>query len=174
MSVLLLPMLLLACGPDAQTVAEQLSSENPAIREDTARRARNFNDPAVVQGLIKSLDDPSEKVRLYSVESLILLEAKDAVPRLCEVMVSDPSEEVRREAIDALGRLEDPRAVPALVALLEQTADAQPPLNAIWAVGQLGDQQALPVLSRLRDNKDPFVAYNANQSLRRLRPPEQG
>ncbi|MCK6503148.1 HEAT repeat domain-containing protein [Myxococcota bacterium] len=170
----LLSLLVLGCGPGADTVAQQLSSDNPAVREDTARRARNFNDPAVVQALIAALDDPSDKVRLYSVESLILLEAKEAVPRLSEVMVTDSSEEVRREAIDALGRLEDPRAVPALVALLEQTADDKPPLNAIWAVGVLGDQQALPVLSRLRDNKDPYVAYNANQALRRLRPAGEG
>jgi HEAT repeat protein len=174
MTLGLLSLLLLACGPGADTVAQQLSSDNPAVREDTARRARNFDDPAVVQALIVALDDPSAKVRLYSVESLILLEATDAVPRLCELMVNDSSDEVRREAIDALGRLGDPRAVPALVGLLEQTADDMPPLNAIWALGQLGDPQALAVLSRLRDNKDPYVSYNANQALRRLRAPDAG
>lgn len=167
-------VLLLACGPTPEDVALQLASENPAVREDTARRARNFNSPDVIQGLITALDDPSERVRLYAVESLIELDAKDAVPRLCEVMTADESELVRREAIDALGRMADPRAVPPLVALLEQTADDKPPLNAIWAVGQMGDVQAMPVLSRLRESKDPFVAYNANQSLRRLRPPGEG
>lgn len=162
--------LLLACGPDAATVAEQLRSENPAVREDTARRARNFDSPEVVDGLILSLDDSSEKVRSFAVDSLIALDAKAAVPRLAEHMATDASPLVRRQCIDAVGRLGDPVAVPALIALLESTEQEGPPLNAIWALGQLGDMRALAVLSRLRDHSDPFVAYNANQALRRLRP----
>ena len=162
--------LLLACGPGPETVALQLSSDNPAVREDTARRARNFDSPEVIAGLIKALDDPSEKVRLLAIESLILLDGTDAVPRLMEMIQADDSAEVRKEAIDALGRLKDARAVPALVAYLEANEAGQPALNAIWALGQLGDMSALPVLSRLRENRDPYVAYNANQALRRLRP----
>ncbi len=165
--------LLLACGPDAESVALQLASENPAIREDSARRARNFDSPLVIEGLIKSLDDPSEKVRSHAVDSLIALNAKEAVPRLVLHMSEDSSPLVRRQCIDAVGRLGDPSAVPALIALLE-AAEAQtppaPPLNAIWALGELGDMSALAVLSRLRDSRDPYVAYNANQALRKLRP----
>lgn len=170
MTALWLGLLIAACGPDPQTVADQLASDNPAVREDTARRARNFNSPAVVEGLITALDDDSETVRLYAVESLIALHATDAVPRLSTLMVDDPSAKVRREAVDALGRLADPRSVPALIALLEQNEGDKPPLNAIWALGQMGDIQALDVLSRLRQSDDPYVAYNANQALRRLRP----
>ncbi|NOY25543.1 MAG: HEAT repeat domain-containing protein [Oligoflexia bacterium] len=169
---LLLASLMVGCGPDPQTVADQLLSDNPAVREDTARRAQKFNDPAVIQALIASLDDDSEKVRLYAIDSLIELKAVDAVPRLAGLMVDDSSEVVRRNAIDAIGRLADPVAVPALVTLLESTADTKPPLNAIWALGQMGDNQALAVLSKLRLSSDPYVSYNANQALRRLRPPE--
>lgn len=164
---------LLACGPDAESVALQLSSENPAMREDSARRARNFDSPIVIEGLIKSLDDPSEKVRSHAVDSLIALNAKEAVPRLVVHMSEDSSPLVRRQCIDAVGRLGDVSAVPALIALLEASQVAtppEPPLNAIWALGELGDQSALPVLSKLRDSPDPYVAYNANQALRKLRP----
>ncbi len=162
--------LLIACGPGPETVAEQLASDNPAVREDTARRARNFDAPVVIEALIAALDDPSEQVRLNAIGSLIALEGVEAVPRLAELITTDPSERVRRESIDALGRLEDPRGVQPLVALLEATEDTQPPLNAIWAAGRLGDMAALPVLTRLRDSRDPYVSYNANQALRRVRP----
>lgn len=168
MSTLLLA-LLVACGPGPDTVAEQLRSENPAVREDTARRARNFDDPAVIEALVAGLDDPSEKVRLNAISSLIALDAEEAVPRLTELMVSDPSAAVQRDAIEALGRIADARAVPALVALLEDQK-ARPPLNAIWALGQLQDMSALPILAELRESSDPYVAYNANQALRRIRP----
>jgi len=170
MNALILGLLLTGCGPKPQDIADQLSSTNPAVREDTTKRAGSYDDEVVIAALIKSLDDPSEKVRYNAIDSLITLKAKDAVPRLTEVMVQDDSADVRKEAIDALGCLADPRAGDALVALLEQTENAQPPLNAIWALGQLGDQKALPVLSRLRESHDPYVAYNANLSLRRLRP----
>lgn len=160
---------LVACGPTPEQVAEQLGSDNPAVREDTARRARNFDDPAVIAGLVAALDDPSENVRSNAVDSIIALDAEEAVPRLATLMIEDPSERVRRASIDALGRIADPRAVAPLVALLESQPD-HPPLNAIWALGELRDMQALPVLTRLRDSRDPYVAYNANQALRRIRP----
>lgn len=167
--ILVLLSALLACGPGPETVAEQLASDNPAVREDTARRARNFDDPVVIEGLVKSLEDPSDNVRLNAIDSIIELDAQEAVPKLVELMTSDPSDLVRRDAIDALGRLGDPRAVPGLVALLESDP-THPPLNAIWALGEMGDMTALPILTQLRDSRDPYVAYNANQALRRLRP----
>ncbi|MCB9777314.1 MAG: HEAT repeat domain-containing protein [Alphaproteobacteria bacterium] len=160
---------ILACGPGPDVVAAQLSSDNPAVREDTARRARNFDDPAVVAALVEALQDPSEKVRLHAIDSLIALHAREAVPALVTVMQQDDSDEVRKDAIDALGRIGDPQAGPALIALLDDNR-AKPPLNAIWAVGQLGDINALAVLSDLRESDDPYVVYNANQALRRLRP----
>ncbi len=172
--MILLTALLVACGPSPDDVAAQLSSDNPAVREDTARRARNFDSPAVIAGLISSLDDDSEKVRLNAIASLIALDAKDAVPKLATMITTDPSADVRQDAIDALGRMPDPRAVDPVVALLEGTADTKPPLNAIWAAGQLGDMKALPVLTKLRDSRDPYVAYNANQALRRIRPSTGG
>ncbi|RME27653.1 MAG: HEAT repeat domain-containing protein [Deltaproteobacteria bacterium] len=171
---LLWATLLLACGPSPEDVAAQLASENPAVREDTARRARNFNSPVVIEGLIRALDDPSEQVRLNAIASLIALDARDAVPKLASMITADPSPDVRREAIDALGRMPDPRGVDPIVSLLEETADTRPPLNAIWAAGQLGDMKALPVLTRLRESSDPYVSYNANQALRRIRPATGG
>lgn len=161
--------LVAGCGPGPEDIATQLSSDNPTVREDTARRARKFDDSAVITALVESLGDSSERVRLHAIDSLVALHAAEAVPALIETMNQDASDEVRREAIDALGRIGDPQAGPALIALLEENRE-RPPLNAIWAVGEIGDMDALPVLSALRESSDPFVVYNANKALRRLRP----
>lgn len=161
---------LLACGPSDEDVAKLLSSNNPAVREDSAKIARNFDADAVGKALVGALADPSPAVRRNAVDSIAELEFKEAVPALLElVQKQDEDPEVLRQTVDALGRLGDPAAVPVLVALLEQQ-EANPPLNLIWALGNLEDPAALDVLSRLRGSADPYVSFNANAALRKLRP----
>ena len=60
MNALILGLLLTGCGPKPQDIADQLSSTNPAVREDTTKRAGSYDDEVVIAALIKSLDDPSE------------------------------------------------------------------------------------------------------------------
>lgn len=160
--------LLLACASGSDEVLDNLASENPVIREDAAMMARTVDDPAVVEALVDVLEDGAEEVRLNAVESLIELEAEEAVPALMEVVEADPSPEVQRAAVEALGRLGDPQAVPVLVAYLDARREA-PPLNAIWALGNLGDPEALGILGELRSHSDVYVAHNATQALRKIR-----
>lgn len=166
---LLLPLVLVACGPSDEDIARNLQSPNPVVREDTAKIARNFGSDAVVQALLAALADPSPTVRRNAVDSLAELMAADAAPVLAEKLATETDAVVSRQIVDALGRLGDPVAVPALVAYLE-ARETEPPLNAIWALGNIGDPMALDVLSRLRSSEDPYVIYNANEALRLLRP----
>jgi len=163
-------MWMVACGPSSEEIATNLASTNPAVREDTAKIARNFGSDEVELALIYVLVDPVEQVRINAIQSLVELEAMQAVPVLMEVVQNDASDLVRREAVDALGRLKDPAAVEVLIAYLEERKDTRPPLNAIWALGFLEDGRALPILSELRENHDPYVVHNANEALRNLRP----
>lgn len=166
-----LPMLcLMACGPSSDEIAANLKSENPTVREDTAKIAKNFGSDAVELALVESLRDPMEAVRLNAIDSLVELDAVEAVPALMVVVQGDSSDKVKREAVDALGRLGDPQAVPVLIAYVEARKATKPPLNGIWALGHLQDSAALPILSELRTHKDPYVAFNANEALRNLRP----
>ncbi len=160
---------LVACGPSSEDLAKNLGSDNPAVREDTAKIARNFGSPEIEAALVAALDDPVEAVRLNAVESLIILETAEAVPVLVERLGQEPSAEVQREMVDALGRLGDVSAVPVLIAYVE-AREADPPLNAIWALGVLEDSASLPLLARLRESEDPYVRYSANEALRNLRP----
>ena len=111
--------LLLACRPSVSSVVDGLASENPIARETMAREAASFDDARVVEALIEALDDRSVEVRRNAVESLGALRARDAVPRLGDVVEHDPALVVQRAAITALARLGDARAVPVLVRHLE-------------------------------------------------------
>lgn len=162
--------ILAGCGPSSDDIARNLSSPNPAIREDTAKIAKNFGSDEVEAALAAALEDPSEKVRLNAIESLVELEATSAVPALMDVVATDASDVVKREAVDALGRLKDKRAVPVIIAYVEQRKAERPPLNGIWALGFLEDQAAMPILSELRAHPDPYVAWNANEALRLVHP----
>jgi HEAT repeat protein len=161
---------MLACGPAPEDIAGNLQSENPVIREDTAKIASNFDSPEVREALISVLNDENEMVRYNAVKSLIELEETEAVPKLIEMVDTEESEKVRREVIDALGRLGQTEAVPVLMAHIEANMEPKPPLNAIWALGFLEDNQSMELLSELAEHPDSYVAWNARKALANLRP----
>ncbi len=162
--------LLVGCGPAAEQVVTGLRSDNPAVREDMAEFARKFDEPVVVDALIDTLHDPSSSIRLVAVESLGELGHAAATADLVDVMANDASAEVRAAAVEALGRIQDPAAVAPLMIILESHPPEQAPLNIIWALGNIGDKRSLPLLSSLREStEDPYVIYNVNVALRKIR-----
>lgn len=162
-------LLILACGPSSEDIASNLRSNNPMVRQDTAKIARNFGSKAVEEALIGALVDEEKQVRANAIESLVELECIEAVPTLVSRLESEPDPYVQQLIVDALGRLGEASAVPALVAHLEANI-GNPPLNVIWALGVLEDSRALDVLSSLRNSSDAYVVWNVNQALRNLRP----
>jgi HEAT repeat protein len=169
-SLLLLFAVILGCGPDPADMAKNLESENPVIREDTAKIAHNFDSPEVRSALVEALDDEAEMVRFNAIKSLVELEETQAVSKLVEMLETEESPKVHREVIDALGQLQQVEAVPALIAHIERNMDPKPPLNAIWALGFLEDNQSLALLSALAEHEDPYVAWNSKKALASLRP----
>jgi HEAT repeat protein len=174
--VLLLMGLLTACGPSSEDIAQNLSSDNPVVREDTAKIAHNFDSDVVRTSLLASLQDPAAKVRYNALNSLITLEAVESVPAILAMLEIEDNREVELLAIDALGRFKDAQAVPRLIEYIEarrQESDRSIPLNAIWALGFIGDAQALPLLITLRESSDIYVSSNASRALAELRPAAQ-
>ena len=172
-------VLLVGCGPAPEDIAKAIASENPVMREDGAKIAQNYDDPAVVDALIEVLSDPSEKVRLNAVESLAELEASAAIPALTDSLNGDPSPKAKRAAADALGRLKAKEAIPDLIAYVDSFApDDRGQLAALWAVGNIGGEglpadakaRALEILvSRREGTTDKFILYTANYALRTLK-----
>jgi HEAT repeat protein len=170
MRALWIAVLLSACGASPDDIAKNLESDNPVIREDTAKIAHNFDSPEVREGLVALLHDEREMVRYNAVRSLVELEDTDAVPAMMEMLETEESQKVLRELIDALGRLGDADAVPVLIAYIEANKEPKPPLNAIWALGFLEDNESLALLSELAEHPDNYVAWNARKALSNLRP----
>jgi len=108
------------CDSAADDIARNLTSENPVVREDSAKVAKNFGTEAVIQGLIGALNDPSENVRINSLNSLAELSANQAVPDILQLLETETSATVQRQIVDALGRLQDERAVQALITFIEK------------------------------------------------------
>ncbi len=159
----------LACGPKPETVITGLNNENPAVRQDMVKIARKYDDPGVVDALTVALDDSEAVIRLSAVESLSFLDSASAVPALIKCL-SDPNDKVQRAAVDALGKLADPEATEPLMAYVRDRLGDRVPLNALWALGNIADMRAMGLLSQLRTHADPYVAYNAHQALRQLKP----
>ena len=163
--MMLLSLMLMACGKDPTMVLAGIESENPVVREDMVLIARGVSDPAVTSALIGALDDSSSTVRLRAVESLAELGATEATEALV-ARLSDEDRAVRRAAADAIGRVGGESAVGPLLEYVERAS--VPPLNAIWALGNLGSTAAIPLLALLRESENQYVAYNADTALRKL------
>lgn len=179
---MLLALLLAACGPAPEDIARAIGSDNPVMREDGAKIAQGYDDPAVIEALVKVLSDPSETVRLNAIESLAELEATRAVPALTDSLNGDPSPKVKRAACDALGRLVAVEAVPDIIAYVESFGpNDRSQLVGLWAIGWIGSQaggglpaevkkSALNVLVSRRDgSSDKFIVYQSKAALRTLK-----
>lgn len=169
-----------ACGPAVSDIAKIVGSENPVQREDAAKIAKNFDDPAVVEALVKALEDPADQVRLNAIESLAELEAGAAAgARLTQILGEEASPAVKRAAADALGRLTVLDAAPQIVDYVQAFApDDRAQLAGVWALGALGAKglsaeartSAMKALVERRDStKDRYVRYNASAALRTFR-----
>lgn len=176
----MIPLLwLLGCQPAAEDIAKAIGSQNPVMREDGAKIAQNYDDPVVIDALLKVIADPSEAVRLNAIESLAELEATSAGPALIERLRADESAKVRSAAADALGRLKVKDAVPDLVAYVQGFAPGDRGLLAgAWALGNIGGeglspepkQATLDCLVGLRNTTpDKHVRYAATAALRTLK-----
>lgn len=159
--------LLLACKPAPEAVATGLASQNAAVREDMVAFAATYDDLVVVEALHKALSDSSPRVRQRAAQSLGVIAAPESVAPLLAAL-GDPEPEVQRAAVDALGRIGDPAAVDAVLTWLGERIGDQTPLDAIWALGRFGDAKAVPILTQLRDDPDPYVAWNALEALRAI------
>jgi HEAT repeat protein len=170
---------LLACSPSPEDIAKAIQSENPVMREDGAKIAQNYDDPAVVEALVAVIGDPAERVRLNAIASLATLDAASAAPALIARLEQDDSQAVKTAAADALGRLLAKDAAPALVAYVNGfSADDRAQLAGIWALGAIGaeglaaDHRKLvldTLVARREASTDTYVRYNASAALRTLR-----
>ncbi len=128
-----------------------------------------------VDGLMAELENPLEiggiATRGRAADYLAQLGAKQAVPRLVELLRKDPHDGVRTHAVRALGEIGTADVVGPVRSALEDRSDAV----RSWAahhLGELGDIGAVPKLIALLDDDDWALRRTTAEALAKLGDPK--
>ncbi len=129
-------------------------------------------DPAVIQGLARSLRDENKSTREEAALALGILDGRSAVADL-QAALADPEAEVRGAAVSALGRLGTAKDGRALIPLL--TDDSyQVKLRVLNALGALRVQEAgAPLREMYEANRRRELGLKVLETLSRLGDPGQ-
>ena len=157
--------------PDVPKLIEALGSNDPEQRAKAAKSLGDLQSAAqeAVPVLTSALEDEDCSVRCWSEHALGMIggrEAKEAVPRLIEMLRNDESIIVRRFAVDALGPL-GKRNKAAIAALVDATGDEDGMLrgDAAFALGLAGARSALPLVIQLLEDPEPWARHRAAEAL---------
>lgn len=104
----------------------------------------------------------SANLRSAVVNALARVGDAQAVPAICELLLSDSAEPVRRTAARALGGFEDPQALPALRSALDDESE-RVQLWAVQSIGRLRDRESVDRLIGMLESPDwGFRSYAAS------------
>lgn len=124
-------------------------------------------DPAVYQGLARSLRDEDKATREEAALALGILDGKSAIADL-QTALSDPEADVRGAAVTAIGKVGTAKDGRALIPLL--TDDSYPvKLRALHALGSLRVQEAGPPLREMYEaNRRREIGLKVLETLSRI------
>ena len=118
-----------------QELLDALKSSDPSRKEMAITEIGNREDPALLPHLFEILDDPSDRIRWRTLQSIGKLGASGADDRVL-VLLNDASSVVRGEAARVVGLAGRKEHAPALAPLLEDQ-DLQVRCRAIEALGEI-------------------------------------
>ena len=169
----------------------KLRAEGVKALEELAR-----SDPQALAAIQDMLNDSSEDVRWWSIDSLADIDSKESIPLLMN-MLNDSSEKVRREVINSLGRMgadagpqvadfldsQDPEtrayaidalgkmkyagATDALIASLDDQ-NGRVRSEAIWSLAETGAKSAAPALRKIYNENPGDNRYSLVRCLKTL------
>ncbi|HLA76026.1 MAG TPA: HEAT repeat domain-containing protein [Vicinamibacteria bacterium] len=124
-------------------------------------------DPAVIQGLARSLRDENKATREEAALALGILDGKGAIADL-QTALADPDADVRGAAATALGKIGTAKDGRALIPLLAD--DSYPvKLRALHALGTLRVQEAAPPLREMYEaNRRREIGLKVLETLSRI------
>ena len=169
----------------------KLRAEGVKALEELAR-----SDPQALAAIQDMLNDSSEDVRWWSIDSLADIDSKESIPLLMN-MLNDSSEKVRREVINSLGRMgadagpqvagfldsQDPEtrayaidalgkmkyagATDALISSLDDE-NGRVRGEAIWSLAETGAKNAVPALRKIYNENPGDNRYSLVRCLKTL------
>jgi HEAT repeat protein len=138
-------------------------STDVSQREEAIQRVAEQGVSMAVDELIKSLHDPSPRIRRQASVGLARLGDPTAVDALLHQLADHP-DLVEDETIDALGQLAGPEAVGPITKLLQDPRSLVR-RAAVRALGRIGDPTAVPHLIEIAQTGDPDIRRAALRSL---------
>jgi HEAT repeat protein len=157
--------------PDVPKLIEALGSNDSEERANAAKSLGDLEAAAqeAVPALTSALEDEDSSVRCWAGHALGIIgsrEAKEAVPRLIEMLRNDENIIVRRFAVDSLGFL-GKRNKAAIAALVDATGDEDGMLrgDAAFALGLAGARSAFPIVIQLLEDPEPWARHRAAEAL---------
>jgi HEAT repeat protein len=143
---------------DAETYAR--------ARGEAALALGEIGDPAAIGPLVKALDKPGATERdiaemnRHVADALGVLQAREGVNALTELLQKSRNGFAQVAAVDALGRIGDPAAVDALVTVATGK-DVEPftARKALLALGRIGDKRASDAVLHMLFEERPGVSF---------------
>ncbi len=137
-----------------EVLIDDLEDDDFGLRSDAAYELGFRGDARAVPALEISLQDEEEEVRRLAIESLVRLEASDAIPLIVR-RLGDGAARVSAAAEEAL-MMFGPAAIPHLVERVARGAGRRRTnrtyLKAVRVLGRVGDDRAVPALAAILDD----------------------
>jgi len=140
------------------------------VKVELIRSVGERNVAAGVAMLLKTAQDPEEKVRLESFKVLRVIAGQEHLPALVGLLINVQSEPERKEAekcVAAVARKvgDESRRAEAILAVLPSVKDVKSRCSLLSVLGRLGDDSALPMLRKALKDKDANVRAAAIRAL---------
>ncbi len=149
---------------DVPLLIEKIKSQDAKERNSAISIMQERGD-IVIPYLVKNLKSDDVDVRILSLNTLGLVNAKEAIDPIKE-MLNDEDQNVREAAIEALGRLKAEKEVELLTELMEKEEDEWAKIPYIVALGEIGDPRPIPVLLQYLD--DEILSYPSIEALGKI------
>ncbi len=146
-------------------LVKELGSGNEDQRWRAAESLGMINDSSINEPLIHALYDTSIAVKIKSIESISILEIKEAVPILIKFLEHEHLG-LKKKAIETLGWLKDSRASEYLIEILndvEEPSDIRK--RSAWALGEIGDVKVVNSLLNYLDYFDEDIEKLSTKAL---------
>ena len=150
---------------ETEIYIEDLKSENVMVRNNAIYYLGKNKEESAVPMLIELLNNHQPKETMLSaIDALGKIEEGRSVDALVSLL-KEKDDEIRIAVVEALGKIRDPKASKPLINIL---SDKDVQRTAIRALGSIGDKSAVPALTKLLDDPDEYVSYNAAQALKQI------
>jgi len=155
-------------SPRGYKALKQLSqSADVATRASAIASVGQQNFGIAVDEILKSLHDPSPRIRRQAASALAKMDDPRATEALIHQITDHPAL-VEEETIEALGDLGSPEAIPHLERYLDSMR-SQLRRAAAHALAKIGDPRAIePLVRASQKPNDPDLRYACLQALRTL------